>query len=136
MIKQIERESILKFQDVLKEIKHGLLDLLNLSKQLLLFILYSSKSILYNYSEFSYYNIKKQGLKEIVYKRALRFFKLDNSEQNEKKRNAKTVKKKTAKSFIKKVIKLFFIPFYFLLVFTMLIKDKKNIKKSKNFHST
>lgn len=136
MITEIEQENIFEVQDVLKEIKRGLLDLLNLSKQLLLFILYSSKSILYNYSEYSYYNIKKQGLKEIVYKRALRFFKLDNSEQNEKKRNAKTVKKKTAKSFIKKVIKLFFIPFYFLLVFTMLIKDKKNEKKSKNFYST
>lgn len=136
MITEIEQENIFEVQDVLKEIKHGLLELLNLSKKLLLFLLYSSKNILYNFSEYSYNNIKKQGLKQILYKRALRFFKLDNTEQNKSMRNANTVKKKTAKSFIKNLVKLVLAPFYFLLVFIMWLKDKNKEKIKKNFYST
>lgn len=136
MITEIEQENIFEVQDVLEEIKHGLLELLNLSKKLLLFLLYSSKNILYDFSEYSYNNIKKQGLKQILYKRALRFFKLDNTEQNKSMRNANTVKKKTAKSFIKNLVKLILAPFYFLLVFIMWLKDKNKEKIKKNFYST
>lgn len=136
MITEIEQENIFEVQDVLEEIKHGLLELLNLSKKLLLFLLYSLKNILYDFSEYSYNNIKKQGLKQILYKRALRFFKLDNTEQNKSMRNANTVKKKTAKSFIKNLVKLILAPFYFLLVFIMWLKDKNKEKIKKNFYST
>lgn len=84
-------------------------------------------------SVYSVHNIKEQGLKEILYQRALRFFKLENTPQKRKHKEKYIRKEKSVHfKFSKSIIRLMLLPIYLLVVVLLWKKRKTNTKKSKN----
>lgn len=95
---------------------------------LLNYLLVTTKTFLLSLEEFNLKNIKSQGLGEILYQRALRFFKLEHSQ--EKRKSSKTVKGKGGRIRIRRgVILLLLIIKRGILLMLNLLSRKKHKKK-------
>lgn|SRR5690554_709918 len=118
-------------QIVVEELKKELYiikqDALELSLSLLIHLKNIIVQIILSYKEYSLVNIRERGLKEILWERAMRFFKLENDEPEKKKENSqlKSKQKKGGKYWIKKVGRVVMYPFYILILLLEFILIKK-----------
>jgi hypothetical protein len=128
---QINQEDLYELKSLQNDIKQGVFKLLNILKNLAIFLFNSLVESMSNYSEYSLQNIREKGLKQILYNRALRFFKLEEVNRNDKiNRSTNKSKSKKKRVVLRAFIRLLLFPFYYIIVFLLLIKTK-NIKKNK-----
>lgn len=133
-------ETIISKEDrvVLNELKQDLIKLNIRLFQSLILALQASGNLLLefiaSYEDYSLANIRRYGLKEILYKRALKFFRMEetNPEQKKSKRN-KTTNKRIS---IKRVFKLLLFPVYVLTILILWITPKNKEKNVKNDYKT
>lgn len=133
-------ETIISKEDrvVLNELKQDLIQLNIRLFQSLIMALQASGNLLLefiaSYEDYSLANIRRYGLKEILYKRALKFFRMEeaNPERNKSKRN-KTTNKRIS---IKRVFKLLLFPVYVLTILILWITPKNKEKNVKNEYKT
>lgn len=133
-------ETIISKEDrvVLNELKQDLIQLNIRLFQSLILALQASGNLLLefiaSYEDYSLANIRRYGLKEILYKRALKFFRMEeaNPERNKSKRN-KTTNKRIS---IKRVFKLILFPIYVLTILILWITPKNKEKNVKNEYKT
>jgi len=125
---------------VLLDLKNDLLELQkNLIINLIKFSTFSWRlilSLVYSFREYSFENMRTYGLKEILIRRALRFFGLTISEKRitqeiagEGKSRSKTGKR----GHIIRLVKLVSLPVYWLILFVLNIRRKyfvKNVKRN------
>lgn len=122
---------------VLNELKNDLILIKQKFKSGCLHLISVLLNGLYNfilsYREYSLENIKRKGFKEVLYRRALRFFKLEQNESRKSKK--KTVsRKKSKRRIIIKLFKFVLTPIYLLIIAFMLI-TKKNKYKNVNIYN-
>lgn len=134
---QINQEDLFEVENLKNDIKQGKVLLLNSLKNILIILRNIIKLSITNFSEYSIPNIRKYGLKDILYQRALRFFKLERKESESKKNNSalkpKSMKKKIS---LRAILRLIFLPFYYIILFILWIKNKNAKKiKHKNFQT-
>lgn len=133
-------ETIISKEDrvVLNELKQDLIQLNIRLFQSLIMAIQASGNLLVefiaSYEDYSLANIRRYGLKEILYKRALKFFRMEeaNPERNKSKRN-KTTNKRIS---IKRVFKLLLFPVYVLTILILWITPKNKEKNVKNEYKT
>ena len=133
-------ETIISKEDrvVLNELKQDLIKLNIRIFQSLILALQASGNLLLefiaSYEDYSLANIRRYGLKEILYKRALKFFRMEeaNPERKKSKRN-KTTNKRIS---IKRVFKLLLFPVYVLTILILWITSKNKEKNVKNEYKT
>ena len=133
-------ETIISKEDrvVLNELKQDLIQLNIRLFQSLILALQASGNLLLefiaSYEDYSLANIRRYGLKEILYKRALKFFRMEetNPERKKSKRN-KTTNKSIS---IKRVFKLLLFPVYVLTILILWITPKNKEKNVKNKYKT
>lgn len=133
-------ETIISKEDrvVLNELKQDLIQLNIRLFQSLILVLQASGNLLLefiaSYEDYSLANIRRYGLKEILYKRALKFFRMEetNPERKKSKRN-KTTNKRIS---IKRVFKLLLFPVYVLTILILWITPKNKEKNVKNEYKT
>lgn len=133
-------ETIISKEDrvVLNELKQDLIQLNIRLFQSLILTLQASGNLLLefiaSYEDYSLANIRRYGLKEILYKRALKFFRMEetNPERKKSKRN-KTTNKIIS---IKRVFKLLLFPVYVLTILILWITPKNKEKNVKNEYKT
>lgn len=133
-------ETIISKEDrvVLNELKQDLIQLNIRLFQSLILALQASGNLLLefiaSYEDYSLANIRRYGLKEILYKRALKFFRMEetNPERKKSKRN-KTTNKIIS---IKRVFKLLLFPVYVLTILILWITPKNKEKNVKNEYKT
>lgn len=133
-------ETIISKEDrvILNELKQDLIQLNIRLFQSLILALQASGNLLLefiaSYEDYSLANIRRYGLKEILYKRALKFFRMEetNPERKKSKRN-KTTNKRIS---IKRVFKLLLFPVYVLTILILWITPKNKEKNVKNEYKT
>ena len=133
-------ETIISKEDrvVLNELKQDLIQLnIRLFHSLIMALQASGNLLLEfiaSYEDYSLANIRRYGLKEILYKRALKFFRMEeaNPERKKSKRN-KTTNKRIS---IKRVFKLLLFPVYVLTILILWITSKNKEKNVKNEYKT
>ena len=133
-------ETIISKEDrvVLNELKQDLIQLNIRLFHSLIMALQASGNILLefiaSYEDYSLANIRRYGLKEILYKRALKFFRMEeaNPERKKSKRN-KTTNKRIS---IKRVFKLLLFPVYVFTILILWITSKNKEKNVKNEYKT
>ena len=89
-------------------------------------------TIITSYREYSLSNIKSKGIKEIIFQRALRFFKMQEQYKKSKSKSRnhnKNNKYKNGKLLLKRSIKFILLPIY-LLVLVLIQLKKKNLRKN------
>lgn len=124
-------------QIVAKEIKKELSiikqDAIELSLTLFIQLKEIILQFIYSFKDYSISNIKKRGLKEILWERAIRFFRLEVNEDKDKEGEAAEIKrKKGGKYWLKKTVRFILLPVYFILLFLeFLLKRKKTKPKPK-----
>lgn len=121
-------------QIVLQELKQDLIKikqkLIEWSIGLLIMLKDSVVQFILSYDEFALSNIKKKGLLNILTDRALRFFKLDYEEVEERRKTISKPKKRTFKYYVVKSIKVILFPVYLIICGILVIfgrKQKKNV---------
>lgn len=133
-------ETIISKEDrvVLNELKQDLIQLnIRLFHSLIMALQASGNLLLEfiaSYEDYSLANIRRYGLKEILYKRALKFFRMEeaNPERKKSKRN-KTTNKRIS---IKRVFKLLLFPVYVFTILILWITSKNKEKNVKNEYKT
>lgn len=119
---------------LLKELKEELIIIKQEAKKVSLNFIIQLKGIVYqfliSYKEYSLTNIREYGLTEILMNRAMRFFKLDNSNKENKKKSKKRTKR-GGKYMVKKAAKVILFPFYLLILVLEMALKSRNQKKDK-----
>jgi hypothetical protein len=127
-------------QVVLQELKQDLIkvkhELIEWSIGLLIFIKDSVIQFILSYDEFSLSNIKSKGLVNILSDRALRFFKLDRDELEDRKQASNKPKKRSFKYFALKAVKVVMLPVYLIICVTLILFNKKQQKNVINKYET
>lgn len=86
------------------------------------------------FDEYAISEIKKKGLKEILLKRAYRFFGLKNDKTRSRSGKKSKVSFKVNKRQTKKrILTLIFSPFYLVILVLLLITRRKNPKKVNRY---
>lgn len=121
-------------QIVLQELKQDLIkikqELIEWSIGLLILLKDSVIQFILSYDEFALSNIKSKGFLNILTDRALRFFKLDQDEVEERRKKTGKPKKRTLKYYVLKSVKVILFPVYLIIcagLVTFSIKQKKNV---------
>lgn len=133
-------ETIISEEDriVLNELKQDLIQInIRLFHSLILGLKASGNLLLQflaSYEDYSLSNIRRYGLKEILYKRALIFFRMEEPNKAHKKSKHKKGTKK--RITIKRVFKLILLPVYVLTILFLWITSRKNQKNVKNKYKT
>lgn len=127
-------------QIVLQELKQ---DLIKIKQQLiewsigfLIMLKDSVIQFILSYDEFALSNIKKKGLLNILTDRALRFFKLDIEEVEERRKTISKPKKRTVKYYMVKSIKVILFPVYLIICGILIIFSRKQKKNVINRYET
>lgn len=127
-------------QIVLQELKQDLIkikqQLIEWSIGLLIMLKDSVIQFILSYDEFALSNIKKKGLLNILTDRALRFFKLDYEEVEERRKTISKPKKRTFKYYVVKSIKLILFPVYLIICGVLIIFSRKQKKNVINRYET
>lgn len=127
-------------QIVLQELKQDLIkikqQLIEWSIGLLIMLKDSVIQFILSYDEFALSNIKKKGLLNILTDRALRFFKLDYEEVEERRKTISKPKKRTVKYYMVKSIKVILFPVYLIICGILIIFSRKQKKNVINRYET
>lgn len=133
-------ETIISKEDrvVLNELKQDLIQLNIRLFQSLIMAIQASGNLLVefiaSYEDYSLANIRRYGLKEILYKRALKFFRME--EANPERKKSKSNKTTNKRISIKRVFKLLLFPVYVLTILILWITPKNKEKNVKNEYKT
>lgn len=136
-----------KNQIAIEELKKELLiikqDALELSLNLLIHVKNVLLQFFMSYKDYSLSNIKEYGLAEILWVRAMRFFRLDNNDPDKKESKARdnNKQKRGGKYWIRRTSRIIMYPFYLLILLLELIfkekskrrKEKRNIYVKNNY---
>jgi hypothetical protein len=127
-------------QIVLQELKQDLIkikrDLIEWSIGLLILFKDSVIQFILSYDEFALSNIKSKGFLNILTDRALRFFKLDQNEVEERRKASDKPKKRTIKYYILKSVKVILFPVYLIMCAVLVIFSRKQKKNVINKYET
>lgn len=134
-IKEEERLVLIELKNDLYEFQksliNNLIELSVFSFQLII-------SFVYSFNEYSVENIRRYGLREILIRRALRFFGLTLSEKkkdNNKSKEKSEHKQKSKSGFLLRSVKLICLPVYGLILFIIKIRQNnlmKNVKRNSS----
>ncbi len=121
-------------REILEDLFNSLVSFKQTLLQLSLIGLKELKKLLINFiislGDFSPSEIQKYGLEEILYRRAMNFFGLADSAENEEKKIEK--KKVTSKSIVKRIIGVVLLPLYLLIIIVLYFRHRKINKDVKN----
>ena len=127
-------------QIVLQELKQDIIrikqELIEWSVNLLIMLKNSVIQFILSYDEFALSNIKSKGLVNILSDRALRFFKLNDDEVQEKRKRRARPKKRTIMFYIHRTSKVILFPVYLIICATLIIFNKKSEKNVINKYET
>lgn len=127
-------------QIVLQELKQDLIkikrELIEWSIGLLILLKDSVIQFILSYDEFALSNIKKEGFLNILTDRALRFFKLDQDEVEERRRTIEKPKKRTLKFYFLKTLKVILFPVYLIICAVLVIFSRKQKNNVINKYET
>lgn len=127
-------------QIILQELKQDLIrvkqELIEWGVGLLILLKDFIIQFILSYDEFAISNIKSKGLINILTDRALRFFKLDHHEVEERRKSVDKPKKRTIKYYILKFTKLILFPIYLIICGVLIIFRKKQKKNVINRYET
>jgi hypothetical protein len=133
----VDRELTFELKKVQSYILHGGTELFNLLKKIIEILLNSLIFFVKNFSEYSIRNIRENGLKQILYNRALRFFKLEEPVSESRGGNPiKKSKKIKFKHLLRVLIRFVLGPIYYIIVFALWIKRKNQQKIKSNHYET
>lgn len=133
-------ETVISKEDriILNELKQDLIQLnIRIFHSLILGLRFSGNLFLQfieSYEDYAPSNIRRYGLKEILYKRALKFFRMEGSDSVRKKSNRKKGTKK--RITIKRVFKYILFPIYVLTILFLWITYSRKEKNVKNKYKT
>lgn len=95
-----------------------------------------AKEYFMSYTEYSIDNIKQKGISNILYKRALRFFGMETTEEQQRKDTVKPTKGARSNRTLKSILKIILYPVYFLIILLLKIFKRKSEKKYINKYKT
>ncbi|MCO5268883.1 MAG: hypothetical protein M9897_08310 [Brumimicrobium sp.] len=126
----IEKE--IGYQDIVDDVKEIQTHLIKLSYKLYVLLSALLKEFIHSFQDLSYSNIKRVGLKEVLFARALRFFNLPNNEDKQSVRERIKAYKPKIKRRIKKVIGRMIIAIASMIYFISGKTQKRTRKKKYN----
>lgn len=134
-----------KQEIAIEELKHLLNEAVKLSLSLSISIAIQLQQYLIHFlisiQEFSPKKIRQEGLSTILFRRAMRFFKLEDIKENIEEQFEKIKQKinKPRKTTVKKVIKAILLPAYLLIIGIMAVRNvtlfNKNHNKFRNVYN-
>lgn len=134
---QISQEDRIVVEEILRELMILQKELSNALLNSLIILSGAFMRFIYSYQEYSIPNIKKKGLREILWGRAIRFFGLDNHKEE----SAKSAKSKGRKRIVRRVFinigKVVLLPVYLILLLIDFLRNRKrnrNRKSSANYN--